>query len=355
MKKIFIQMTSPVFRDNKLFSGTDVNNSTDRWKELKRKLLERGYDLMTADENSLDDCEGIIFHDATSLDESIYSKKTLSSYLMRLRGKKVADPYPVRKLYDEAVAAGKRNKLLLLIWEGKAVTPANFSTKILNMFDRVLTWDDTLTGQKFTHYMMPMENPTVIHEAIPFAQKKLLVNISFNKYSPYTHELYTARRDTIGYFDEHYPNNFDLFGVRWNEPVTFLQRLFPKLVKHYGTYRGHTKDKLKTLSEYKFSVCYENNSDAHGYISEKIFDCLKARIVPIYYGAPNVDQYVDADTYIDRRSFKSEAELAEFLTSMTESQYQTYLNAAERYMKSEKYKKFFPEAFCDQIIKALGI
>lgn len=355
MKKIFIQMTSPVFRDNKLFSGTDVNNSTDRWKQLKRKLAERGYDLMTADENSLDDCEGIIFHDATSLDESIYSKKTLSWYLMRLRGKKVADLYPIRPLYAEAVAAGKRSKLLLLIWEGKAITPLNFSPKILNMFDRVLTWDDTLTDPKFTHYMMPMENPEVLHQAVPFGQKKLLVNISFNKYSPYTHELYSARRDTINYFNDNYPHDFDLFGVRWNEPVTLLQRMFPQLVKQYGTYRGHTKDKLKTLSEYKFSVCYENNSDANGYISEKIFDCLKARIVPIYYGAPNVAEYVDADTYIDRRDFKTEADLAHFLTSMTESKYQTYLDAGAAYMNSEKYKMFSPESFCNQVIKALGV
>ena len=51
----------------------------------------------------------------------------------------------------------------------------------------------------------------------------------------------------------------------------------------------------------------KNISDAKGYIADRIFSAFQAKSVPIYWGAPNIEEYVDADTFIDRRQFKNNA------------------------------------------------
>lgn len=356
MKKILLQMSSPVYANNNIFKSNDINNASIRWHILKDKLFSMSYDLTTADDNDLKDCEGIIFWDAHSLGEPIGFREKLKVFARRLLGIKIYPVYPTRNLYQEAIDAKLRNKIILLIWEASAVCRLNFSPSIWNKFDRILTWDDNLIkNPKFIKYYIPMEPSRVVKKIIPFSQKKLLVNISFNKYSSYKNELYSERRKTIAYFDSRYPDGFDLYGLRWNRPITRWQMIFPFLVKKYSTYRGHTKDKINTLSHYKFNLCYENISDAKGYIADRIFSAFQAKSVPIYWGAPNIEEYIDADTFIDRRQFKNNAELAHFLKQMTEQEYNKYIDAAERFMRSEKYAKFLPENFCNQVIKALNI
>src|ERR1700733_9730239 len=355
MKKIFLQISSPIFENNTVFIKHDINNANFRWRRLKEKMEALGFELITADNNDLKDCEGIIFHDATSLYGVFETKTKIKNYIKRVLNIKSAPVYPTRDLYTEAVKAGLKDKMVLLITEGKAVYPVNFLPEVLNKFSRVLTWDDDLLqNPKFVrcHFCMQLHPPI---QKVPWNEKKLLTNISIHKYSPYKNQLYSARRKTIAYFDKHYPNDFDLYGNRWNVPITRLEEMFPFLVKKYATYRGHCKDKLETLSRYKFNICYENNWDAKGYVTEKIFDSIHAHIVPIYWGASNIEKYVDTNVFIDRRKFASDKDLAEFITHITEKEYEKYLEAAKQYVKSEKYKEFLPETFCDRVIYALGL
>ena len=48
------------------------------------------------------------------------------------------------------------------------------------------------------------------------------------------------------------------------------------------------KDKIKFLSNYKFSIAMEN-SEGQGYVSEKILDSFFAGTIPIYYGGYMID------------------------------------------------------------------
>lgn len=356
MKKIFVQMSNPIYDNNSIFICKDLNKTYARYFELKRRFLELGYELTTADDNELNNCEGIIFFDANSLRAPTDLKTKFKNLIKRLLKIKIPQIYPVRDLYQEAINANMGDKIILVIWETRAVCPLNFSSSTFNKFNRILTWDDDLLqNHKFSKFYIPMEDAEIINEPVPFNQKKILINISFNKYSTYKKELYSARRKTTAYFDRHYQNDFDLYGPRWNQPVTRWQLIFPWLVKKYSTYRGHAKFKIKTLSQYKFNLCYENISDARGYIADRIFSSFHAKSVPIYWGAPNIAQYVDPDTFIDRRQFKNDAELAKFLKQMTEKEYNKYLSAASRYMQSEKYAKFQNKNFCDTIIRTLNV
>lgn len=335
----------------------DMNNLTAGWHRLREQLLNMGYVVETVDNNSFSNCEGIIFFNS----DSIYTPLSLSEKLKNVGRKLFNIPIKERVLkrdtYTDALQAGLRDKMVLVLWEPKTVLPLNFHKTTWDKFDHILTWDDDLiaSDKKFSRFFIPMEGNPVLEHPVPFAEKKLLVNVSYNKYSSYTYELYSERVKTIDYFSTHYPNDFDLFGPRWNIPVTRFQLMFPWTVKKYGTYRGKTEKKLETLSQYKFNLCYENTSDAQGYVCDKIFTSFHARSVPIYWGASNIADYVDPDTFIDRRQFKSQKEMAEFLTHMTEQTYNEYLKAGERYMESEKYAQCLPESFSKPIIKALSL
>lgn len=74
-------------------------------------------------------------------------------------------------------------------------------------------------------------------------------------------------------------------------------------------------DKIAVLKNDQFCVCYENTKDVRGYVSEKIFDCFKAGVVPVYLGASNICEYVPKSSFVDRRDFASDQEVYDFLKS----------------------------------------
>jgi hypothetical protein len=128
---------------------------------------------------------------------------------------------------------------------------------------------------------------------------------------------------------------------------------FPRRI--YPSYRGTVKNKWEVLPHYRFSLCYENIRDEPGWVTEKIFDCMRSRCVPIYWGAPNIADYVDAAAFIDRRRFKSDAEMVEYLLCMTEQKYEHFQEAMQDYLQSERFARFLPPAYADTIIQALKL
>lgn len=69
--------------------------------------------------------------------------------------------------------------------------------------------------------------------------------------------------------------------------------------------------KLKFLNEYKFNICFENSSWP-GYCTEKLFEALYSKTIPIYWGSPtaaldfnrkaflNWHDFLDTDLLIER-------------------------------------------------------
>jgi alpha-1,3-fucosyltransferase 10 len=71
--------------------------------------------------------------------------------------------------------------------------------------------------------------------------------------------------------------------------------------------------KLEAFARYKFTLSFEN-SLCTDYVTEKFFDPLLVGSVPVYLGAPNIDDFVPGeDAYIDVRAFSRPRDLAEYL------------------------------------------
>jgi hypothetical protein len=349
MKDILISFASPVFGNNEIFADNEACDLNSPFRLLKKYMSGAGYNLKTVDQNDVKDCAWIIFINEDSTGEKIqdFSQKIRSFFKKN---------NPTRKLYKECLEAGLFDRTALFIWEGRSVDPRNYSNEVHKKFPIIFTWDDDLVDNiKYFKFYLPWTNRKTSIDHLNFVNKKLLVNISANKYSLSQNELYSARRKSIYYFDQYYPNDFDLFGPGWNKPATRLQRYLPWIVKKYSTYRGITEDKIRTLSQYKFTLCYENMSDTKGYVTEKIFDAFNAKVVPIYWGASNIEKYVDTNSFIDRRKFKNDDELAKFITKMSEDDYNKYIFSGKKYLESKEFINFLPESFCENIIKVLKL
>jgi len=355
MKKILLQVPTGVFGNNKIFAE-DINNQTYAYRELKRRLFDFGYNLITADNNTLDNCEWIFFLDSMSVDGLNVSGGGIKASIKNFFGIKTPRDWPNRPLYQEAIKIGMRDNLVLFLLEGKAVNPHNYKKELWDKFKYIFTWDDELVdNKKFFKFFLPAppQHPP-IHD-FSFSEKKLLTNMSTNRHSSDKNELYSERRKTIDYFDKNYPHDFDLYGFKWNQPVTRAQKMFPWLVKKYKTYKGISEDKIGTLSRYKFTLSYENLKKTNGYVSEKMFDTISAHSVPVYWGSNDIANYVDPKVFVDRRKFKNNEELANFLKNMSQQEHVEMLMAGQRYLNSEAFKPFLPSSFCENIIKKLGI
>ena len=59
----------------------------------------------------------------------------------------------------------------------------------------------------------------------------------------------------------------------------------------------HSEEMIKVFSQYKFIVSFENSHNP-GYITEKIFNALLAQTIPIYDGAPDIDEFINRQRFI---------------------------------------------------------
>lgn len=204
-------------------------------------------------------------------------------------------------------------------------------------FDYIVTWNDDLIDKetfiKF-NYIVDFFN---YMNHVPFENKKLLTNISGNKKSNHKDELYSKRLDVINYFETLEQEDFEFWGSGWDKKI-------------YKNYRGTASSKIDVYKNFKYAICFENQRKLNGYITEKILDCFVCGIVPIYWGAENIEQYVPKECYIDYRDYENIEALISFLKNISKEQYYDYINNIKCFLNSERIAGFKPEAFANIII-----
>ena len=239
-------------------------------------------------------------------------------------------------------------------------------------FKRVFSWSDSPSLARFVGGPLRCESfrwPQSfdeIHESIwSRSGRKFLVMINSNKLPRlYWQELYTERLRAVAFFSR--TGEIDLYGNGWDVPayrvgktwvpnvVIRMQRALrqqwyrvhpePLLAAARRVYRGHAASKVETLGEYTFALCFENMI-LKGWITEKIFDCFFAGAIPIYWGAPDIQEYVPDECFIDMRRFSGYPELRSYLKSLSERDIQRYKENARDYLKSPQFQPFTKEAF----------
>ena len=88
--------------------------------------------------------------------------------------------------------------------------------------------------------------------------------------------------------------------------VTKLKDHFKDKLDIFGNGINPISPKWKGLCDYKYTITIENQS-RNDIITEKLYDSFLAECYPLYYGAPNTDQYFSKDSFsqINIADFKS--------------------------------------------------
>ena len=231
----------------------------------------------------------------------------------------------------------KRGFKHLLTWEPYTIRPENWDVNVINQFDSFITFND-----KFC------ENPQITAKNY------------VTKY--WSGGVIDVDLDTFKSYDEKI-KGVCVFGKQGRDAykkregsIYFLRNEFlrdfivePFLVKHLYAhekwggeyYQGSCepynpwgKAALEKVNEYLFCFCPENTYHSlwsHGYLTERLLRCFRAKTVGIYIGCFNIDELVPKDLYIDFREFYGDYDrLADYLINFPKEK---YLDMTERAYK----------------------
>ncbi len=166
----------------------------------------------------------------------------------------------------------------------------------------------------------------------------------------YELQLQDKRLEVINFFSS--KKGFGLYGGGWNS----LWKLPPKYRKALReNLKGNVnrvKDKIKTLSKYKFNFCFENVRFP-GYVTEKIFDALIAGTVPVYYGAPDICKFVPKECFIDASSFDSIEDLYNNLSNLTHYEANKIIESGYSFLSSVEGREYSYEGVAQEIFNKI--
>jgi hypothetical protein len=304
------------FQNEKVPEGEDPSNTVTWMALLNKKLGEHGHHLVVCDlsEASIQQLRSpstvaIIFNNCTPS----WVGRNMSKLLSTINAKKI-----------------------LVTWEPPTVLPTLHNHDFWKAFDVVLTWDsshleDNRVFQFSYPSLVPLREPNP-----PFSKRRLLTQVSANKQYNGPDELYSLRRSINEYFNAHPECDFTFYGHGWSPVV-------------YRSYGGSVHDKIATLQNFRFSICFENTKRVTGYITEKIFDCLGAGCVPVYYGACDISRYIPKGCYIEWERFGSIEKLYDYLKNMKEEEYLEYVKNIRAFLASNEAKQFTNQALAQKL------
>lgn len=328
MKKICI-VVSEFYQKNRLFDLDDKLVNRDNcmypfWL-LKHEFKKYGYDLSTQDINSIVDSEIVIYNEMPK----ILPRKN-----------------EIKKSY-------------LMLFESELIRPDNWDINKHKYFNKIFTWkDNIIDNKKYFKFNFAQQIPNTINKNL-LIKEKLCTLIAGNKKVNHLLELYSKRIEAIRWFEKNNSNDFDFYGMGWDEyriENRYMNFLFKKsglskLFKpNFLSYKGKIDSKKAVLVKYKFAICYENARDISGYITEKIFDCFFAGCVPIYWGANNITEHIPKECFIDKREFDGYEELYKYIKNMKDEEYLRYLDNIELFLQSKKANQFSSDFFVNTLI-----
>ncbi|HWY30690.1 MAG TPA: glycosyltransferase family 10 [Candidatus Acidoferrum sp.] len=117
------------------------------------------------------------------------------------------------------------------------------------------------------------------------------------------------------------------------------------------------RTKINFLRDYKFNICYENRA-LPGYTTEKIFEPMVARCLPIYWGNPLIAEEFNPRSFLNRADFSSDEALIEKIIELDQDDVkyleylrQPYFNNDQPniHFSRERLLDFFEKIFTQKI------
>jgi hypothetical protein len=99
--------------------------------------------------------------------------------------------------------------------------------------------------------------------------------------------------------------------------------------------------KLKFLNSYKFNLCFENTSYP-GYATEKLYEALCAKTVPIYWGSPTIEVDFNTKAFLNWHDYRDDEAFFEAIKEIDETpELYEEMYMAPMFADYQKVNKFF--------------
>jgi len=175
--------------------------------------------------------------------------------------------------------------------------------------------------------------------------------------------LYGERVKTIRWFERNAPNDFTLYGRKWDMTgrlptrlgalVHSIEKKLPFNYCPFPSWKGVIINKQDVLRSSCFSIVYENIKGLNGYITEKIFHSFAAGCIPIYFGPNNIENYIPKSTFIDYRQFKNVMDCHQYISNLSENQLENYQLNILDFTSSQSIDLFRADTFAIKMINEL--
>lgn len=97
-------------------------------------------------------------------------------------------------------------------------------------------------------------------------------------------------------------------------------------------------DKVKFMSKYRFNLCFENSSYP-GYCTEKLFEALCAKTVPIYWGSPTAALDFNPKAFLNRYDYASDQEFFDNIVRLHTNKKQYNEMYLQPMFRDDEFKK----------------
>lgn len=296
--------------------GNKIFQKSDMARLLKEKFAARGYDLATQDIHKPEKSDVILV------------------------------AYPAYH-----VPENMKDKSFLWLLESPLSVTIPAKPDIERRYKKIFTYDQQAAKRPgYVRLPIPYEYRPFSFTLSDLVSKNVLVA---QVASHFIHQTpinkYAERHVAAWWFLKNHPDDILLAGHGdWKSD--FRNSLPPERQSVFDQrYKGRVKDKIAFLRQAKFGLAYEN-TQAPDYVSEKIYDVMTAGTVPVYLGAPNIEEYVPQACFINRDDFQSYEELYNFLKNMSDQTYLNYINCIIGFMSDPKNHTNTPEAVTDTLI-----
>ena len=229
-------------------------------------------------------------------------------------------------------------------------------------------WALTLTGESIAYYPWSGEKAMLSLFDITMGYDRHLYHVAVNEYLPIDQHLLTGDRisfDSV-ILAKKQPPSYVTSSVLWinsncvaksnrtgymQEFMSYMKvdawgncgrnkgpELPPDIAQIHGSnwntshFQGKWgASKMALVKNYHFTVAIENSFE-HDYVTEKLWQVLAAGSVPLYYGAPNIDDWLPChDCIVDLRKFANPRAAAEFVM--------TTVSNVTRYAEFHKWRE----------------
>jgi len=278
--------------------------------------------------------------------------------------------HPTNKILSDKIINSKK-PTYLIAEEAPFILPENYDLKTTKNYKYIFSWyEDYIDDKKIFHHfsLFPDTNKAIenIRSDVPVEKKHGKVLVASLRKINHKNSFYSYRKKLATWYAKNGSLDFSLYGRYWSRYYFSGQNILIRLLnsryldfifnnnKYDKIYKGLLKSKYNELNIYCFQFCIENALNYKGYITEKIFDSIVCRNIPVYYPSAKgkILELIPKDIYIDASKFNNFEDLNNYLNNLTFDEIDSFLKKAEYFINNLPIE-FSPSYASDKLAKKI--